>query len=135
MARESLRDCFSDRFLARREKTAISFLRGGMVETELSYGELDQDSNRMANTFLDRGVRKGDRVVLYLPKSLGFVVAHLALQKIGAIGVPLNPGFKQSEMAYLLEDTRATLVLSIGIPTGGHNTGDRPPASRCHNRH
>jgi len=112
MGSESLRDRFLDSFLARGEKTAISFLRGGMVETELSYGDLNRDSNRMANTFLDLGVRKGDRVVLYLPKSLGFVVAHLALQKIGAIGVPLNPGFKQSEMAYLLGDTGATLVLS-----------------------
>ena len=112
MSRESLRDCFLSSCLAWREKTAISFLRKGMVETEITYGELNQDSSRMANTFLDRGVRKGDRVVLYLPKSLGFVVAHLALQKIGAIGVPLNPGFKKSEMAYLLEDTGAKLVLS-----------------------
>ena len=112
MSSESLRDRFLDSFLARREKTAISFLRGGMVETELSYGDLNQDSNRMANTFLDLGVKKGDRAILYLPKSLGFVVAHLALQKIGAIAVPLNPGFKKSEMLYLLEDTEAKLVLS-----------------------
>lgn len=112
MGGESLRDCFLDSSLAQGENKAISFLREGRVETEISYGELNQDSNRMANTFLDMGVRKGDRVILYLPKSLAFIVAHLALQKIGAIVVPLNPGFKQSEMAYLLEDTEATLVLS-----------------------
>ncbi len=112
MGSKSLKDCFLDSFLIRGEKKAISFLRGGMLETEISYRELNQDSNRMANTFLDLGVKKGDRVILYLPKSLGFVVAHLALQKIGAIGVPLNPGFKQSEMVYLLEDAEAKLVLS-----------------------
>jgi len=112
MGIESLRDCFLDTFLRRGEKEAISFLREGMVETEISYRELNQDSNRMANTFLDLGVKKGDRAILYLPKSLGFVVAHLALQKIGAIAVPLNPGFKKSEMEYLLEDTEAQLVLS-----------------------
>jgi len=112
MGSKSLKDCFLDSFLIRGEKKAISFLRGGMLEAEISYRELNQDSNRMANTFLDLGVKKGDRVILYLPKSLGFVVAHLALQKIGAIGVPLNPGFKQSEMVYLLEDTGAKLVLS-----------------------
>ncbi|NIS61080.1 MAG: AMP-binding protein, partial [Proteobacteria bacterium] len=81
------------------------------METEISYRELNQDSNRMANIFLDLGVKKGDRVILYLPKSLAFVVSHLALQKIGAIGVPLNPGFKKSEMAYLLKDTEPKLVL------------------------
>jgi len=101
-----------DSSVAQGEKKAISFLREGMVETEISYKKLNQDSNRMANTFLDRGVTKGDRAILYLEKSLSFVTAHLALQKIGAIGVPLNPGFKQSEMEYLLGDTQAKLVLS-----------------------
>jgi malonyl-CoA/methylmalonyl-CoA synthetase len=101
-----------DSLLIRGEKKAISFLRKGNTETEISYPKLDRDSNQMANTFLDLGVKKGDRVILYLPKSLGFVIAHLALQKIGAIGVPLNPGFKQSEMVYLLEDTGAKLVLA-----------------------
>jgi malonyl-CoA/methylmalonyl-CoA synthetase len=109
---ECLRDCFSGSFLMREGKKALSFLRKGVVETEITYGELSRDSNRMANTFLDLGVGKGDRVILYLPKSLGFVVAHLAIQKIGAIAVPLNPGFKRSEMEYLLEDTEAKLVLS-----------------------
>jgi len=112
MVTASLRDYFLDSFLMRGKKKAISFLRKGAVETEITYGELNQDSNRMANVFLDLGVRKGDRVVLYLPKSLGFVVAHLAIQKIGAIGIPLNPGFKKSEMVYLVEDTEPKLVLS-----------------------
>ena len=107
----SLKRCFTRTSIAYGEKKAISFLREGRIETEISYLELDRDSNRMANTFLDLGIKKGDRVILYLQKSLGFVVAHLALQKIGAIAVPLNPGFKKSEMAYLLEDTEATLVL------------------------
>ena len=112
MSDRSLKDCFMDSSIAHGEKKAISFLRKGFVETELSYTKLDQDSNRMANNLLERGVTKGDRVILFLPKSLSFVIAHLAIQKIGAIGVPLNPGFKQSEMEYLLGDTQAKLVLS-----------------------
>ncbi len=112
MGGESLRDCFLDSSLIRGDKKAISFLRGGVLETELSYRELNQDSSRMANALLEMGVGKGDRVILYLPKSLGFIIAHLALQKIGAIAVPLNPGFKQSEMDYLCEDTEAKLVVA-----------------------
>ena len=112
MSGESLKDCFMDSSFAQGEKKAISFLREGMVETEITYGELNQDTNRMANTFLELGITKGDRVILYLPKSVGFIVAHLALQKIGATAVPLNPGFKQSEMEYLLKDADAKLVLS-----------------------
>ena len=112
MSGKSLTDCFMESSVAQGEKNAISFLREGMIETEISYKKLDQDSSRMANNFLDRGVTKGDRVILYLEKSLAFIIAHCAIQKIGAIGVPVNPGFKQSEMEYLLEDTQATLVLS-----------------------
>jgi malonyl-CoA/methylmalonyl-CoA synthetase len=108
----SLKDCFIRISVAQGQKKAITFLREGMMETEISYEELDQDSNRMANTFLDRGVTKGDRVILYLQKSLVFIIAHIALQKIGAIGVPVNPGFKLSEMEYLLGDAQASLVLT-----------------------
>jgi len=112
MGGESLKDCFLDSALIREEKTAISFFREGKEKTEISYGQLHQDSSRIANAFINRGVGKGDRVVLCLPKSLGFVVAHLAIQKIGAIGIPLNPGFTRSEMEYLLDDTGAKLVVS-----------------------
>ncbi len=66
----------------------------------------------MARAFQERGVAKSDRVILCIQKSLIFVVAHLALQKIGAICVPLNPGFKKSEMDYLLQDAEARLILA-----------------------
>jgi malonyl-CoA/methylmalonyl-CoA synthetase len=119
MGSESLSGCFLKSFLTHREKKAISFFRDGILETEISYGELNQDSNRMANIFLDLGIEKGDRVILYLPKSLAFIVAHLALQKIGAIGVPVNPGFKKMEMEYLLEDAGPALVI---LGPGQENT-------------
>ena len=112
MSSKSLGECFSESFLARGEKTAITFLRDGRVETELTYAELERDKNRMANVFQNLGVEKGERVILLIAKSLVFVVAHLALQKIGAIAVPLNPGFKKSELAYLFQDAQAKIILS-----------------------
>lgn len=112
MGGESLRDCFLQSFTRREKKRVITYLRQGKVDTEISYGNLNRDSNQMANSFLEMGLKKGDRVLLFLPKSLGFVIAHLALQKIGAIGVPVNPGFTKSEISYLLTDTEAILVLT-----------------------
>jgi len=108
---ESLSECFTNSFLARKGKPAITFLRDGRTETKISYLELERDANRMANSFLELGVEKGDRVILFIPKSLIFIVAHLALQKLGAIAVPLNPGFKQSEMQYLIGDAQAKIIL------------------------
>ncbi|MFO7600327.1 MAG: class I adenylate-forming enzyme family protein [Candidatus Desulfacyla sp.] len=109
---ETLRDSFLNAFSTRSDKQAITFFRDGVVETELAYGDLDRDSNRIANALRDLGVKKGDRVILFLPKSLFFVAAHLALQKIGAVGIPLNPGFKRSEMAYLVRDADAKLAFT-----------------------
>jgi malonyl-CoA/methylmalonyl-CoA synthetase len=112
MSGESFSDGFIKSFIFHENKSAITFLRDGRIETEISYLELHQDINRMANVFLMRGVAKGDRVILFIHKSLILVVAHLALQKIGAIGVPLNTGFKKSELQYLLNDAEAKLILA-----------------------
>lgn len=91
-------------------KTAIRFLRQGKVEIELTYGELDDDARLLACFLADRGIMAGDRVVFFLMKSVFTVVAHLAVQKLGAIAVHLNPGFKSSEMDYLLGNVDAALV-------------------------
>ena len=108
----SLRDSFTASFVKNSKRTAITFLRNGQIETEISYRQLQRDSRRVAHTFQELGVQKTDRVVFCIQKSLLFVMAHLALQKIGAISVPLNPGFKKSELAYLLQDADAKLILT-----------------------
>ena len=128
MDRETIKDRFESAFRQRRTKKAIYFLRGGEPETVLSYGELNRDADRCANFFVASGVEKGDRVVLFLNKSLVFVVAHLALQKIGAIAVPLNPGFKPAEMAYLLDDADPKLIL--GDPEKGDMISRIAPGCR-----
>jgi malonyl-CoA/methylmalonyl-CoA synthetase len=112
MGGETLKDCLIESALNRKKNQAITFLRDGEIETEISYLELDQESNQLANTFHKLGVEKGERVIFFIRKSLIFVIAHVALQKIGAISVPLNPGFKKSELEYLLQDADAKLVVS-----------------------
>lgn len=96
---------------AQGTKTAITFLRDGRPETEITYAGLQRDVNRFANTLLSLGVQKGDRVISFLPKSLIAIVAHFAIQTIGAMAVPLNPGFKKNEMAYLLNDADPSVVI------------------------
>jgi len=108
----SLWNRFESAFAKRRGKTAISFLRNGQLETACSFGQLNDDAVQMAGFFHDLGVEKGDRIILFLPKSLTAVVAHLAIQKLGAVAVPLNPGFTQSEMTYLMGDVDAKLILA-----------------------
>ena len=93
------------------QKTAISFLRGSKAETQISFLDLDLNSNKMANLLLEKGVKKSDNIVLLFDKSLVFIVVYIALQKIGAVCVPLNPGFKKAELTYLLNDATPSLVI------------------------
>ncbi len=85
-------------------------MRDGKEETDLTFGEMNRDACRVAHWFLSNGVEKGDRVILWLEKSLFALVAHVALQKMGAVSVPLNPGFKKAEISYLINDAKARLI-------------------------
>jgi len=112
MVGESLSDCFVRTAQNCGQKTALSFFRDGKIETEISYLELNREANRIANALLDLGIKKGSRLMFYLEKSLFFVVAHVAIQKIGAVTIPLNAGYKKSEMTYLIENAAPDLVFS-----------------------
>ena len=58
------------------------------------------------------GIRKGDKVGLFLANSLEFVVALLAAQKLGAIPVPINNFLKEEEVHYILNDSEAKLLVA-----------------------
>lgn len=112
MVYETLNAWLEDIFTTRGDQTALVFLHDGRIETEMSYRDLDQYANGCKAALLETGIAKGDRVVLLLNKSVFFVIAHLAILKIGAIAVPLNPGFKKAEMDYLLRDADPKLVIA-----------------------
>ena len=94
-----------------KEKKAILFLKKGKLESEISYSFLQQISNRVANALIEMGLKKGERVILYMPKGMEQVIFHIGVQKAGAISVILNPGFKKEEMTYFLKDTDAKILV------------------------
>ena len=97
--------------LQRGEKKAILFIKKGRVESQITYSSLQEISSRAANALIEMGLKKGERVILLMSKSIEEVILHLGVQKIGAISVILNPGFKKDEMAYFLRDTGAKIVI------------------------
>jgi malonyl-CoA/methylmalonyl-CoA synthetase len=107
----SIAELLTNSFEKHNKKTAISFLRGHEIEPQMTFSDLNLNSNKMANLLLKQGVKKSDTVVLIVDKSLVFIVVYIALQKIGAVCVPLNPGFKKSELTYLLHDATPSLVI------------------------
>jgi long-chain acyl-CoA synthetase len=80
----------------------------------LSYEVLNLCSSALADTLRRKGVRRGDRVALYLPNIPAFALAYLAVQKAGAIAVSINSLFKSEEVKYVLEDSGSKVVFTVG---------------------
>jgi fatty-acyl-CoA synthase len=79
----------------------------------LSYSELNELVNRVAANFLAHGIGNGDRVGIWSPNNLQWVVTQFATAKIGAILVNINPAYRVSELEYVLNKVECkTLVLA-----------------------
>ena len=79
---------------------------------DISYGALDACAGALARSLRANGVRRGDRVALYLPNIPAFMLAYLAGEKAGAIVVSVNSIFKSEEVKYLLNDSGAKVVFT-----------------------
>ena len=75
------------------------------TDRRLTYSELDQRCNRIANALAELGVQRGDRVALLQMNSVEFVETFLAIAKIGGICVPLNWRLVADELAFILQDS------------------------------
>lgn len=104
---KSLPDYFKDNVIAAPNRVALSF-----YGYDVTYKELDEAIDRFAAGLVKIGVKKGDRVALFLPNCPQFVISAFGALRAGAIYVPMNPMFKQAELEYELNDCGAeTLVV------------------------
>jgi amino acid adenylation domain-containing protein len=87
-------------------------------DRQLTYGELEIRANRLAHALLDLGVRRGDRLGLYLDKSPESLVGIYGSLKAGAAYVPLDPQAPQARVAYIAADCGIRVLLS-GIERAG----------------
>ncbi|GGC72379.1 amino acid adenylation domain-containing protein [Chelatococcus reniformis] len=78
---------------------------------QYSYADIEQLSNRLARYLAIKGVGQGDRVALLAERSAGAVVAMLAVLKLGAAFVPLDPVYPHARLAAMLDDARPALVV------------------------
>jgi acetyl-CoA synthetase len=103
-----------DRHLSKRgDKTAILF-EGDRGDVEkISYKELSQNVNRFANLLKNEfGIKKGDRVVLYMPMIPEAAYAMLACARIGAIHSIVFGGFSSEALRDRIEDASAKLIIT-----------------------
>jgi amino acid adenylation domain-containing protein len=82
---------------------------------ELSYAQLETQSNQLAAMLLQAGVQRGDRVGIYLDKSLPAIVAIFAIMKAGAAYVPLDPLAPKARIAFIIQDCQMAAVVSTVV--------------------
>ncbi|MGE0364036.1 MAG: acyl--CoA ligase [Vicinamibacterales bacterium] len=104
--------------------TAIALPDHGL---RISYGQLRDQVAGMAGALAAAGVRRGDRVGMALPNGLPTIVAFLAAAEAGT-AAPLNPGYKEEEFRFFLEDTSAKVLLlpPDGLDEARRAAGDVP---------
>ncbi len=79
---------------------------------ELSYAELADAVTRQAAALQTAGVRRFDRVAIYLPKSVENVTAMFAVAMTGGVFVPVNPLLKPAQVAHILSDSGARALVT-----------------------
>jgi amino acid adenylation domain-containing protein len=83
-----------------------------MGDQEMSYGELDRRANRLAHALVAQGIRPESRVGVAMERSLDVIVALLAVLKAGGAYVPLDPEYPADRLAYMMEDSGLSLLLT-----------------------
>jgi amino acid adenylation domain-containing protein len=98
---------FEERVLLTPEATALLF-----EEEQLSYGELHEQSGKLAWYLRSKGVKEGTMVPLCMERSVQLIVSILAILKAGGAYVPVDPAYPKDRIRYMLEDTQSELILT-----------------------
>ncbi len=110
VAAKSVQQAFDEATERAPQRPAVVFY-GRMI----TYRELRESTDRLANALASLGVKKGDRVALYLLNSPQFIIAYFAALKCGATVTPVSPVYTSHEVRYQLEDSGARTIVCQDI--------------------
>lgn len=82
-------------------------------DTKITYKELDGEVNRLASGLESLGVMSGTKVAMMLPNIPEFVYGFFAIQKLGAVAVPLNTLYKAGEIMHVLRDSGSEVIITL----------------------
>ncbi|TDD74895.1 acetate--CoA ligase [Flavobacterium caseinilyticum] len=120
------KNCIDRHLNKRGEKTAIIFEPNDPAEEALhiTYNELHQRVCKMANVLREQGIKKGDRVCIYLPMIPELAITTLACARIGAIHSVVFAGFSSSAVATRINDSECKMVITSDGGFRGNKTID-----------
>jgi acetyl-CoA synthetase len=105
-------NCLDKHLATQPEKTAIIFEADDGSVTKINYRDLHARVSQFANGLKSRGIKKGDRVIIYLPMSIEAVVAMQACARIGAIHSVVFGGFSSKSLHERITDAKACAIIT-----------------------
>jgi long-chain acyl-CoA synthetase len=90
----------------RARKTAVIYLG-----TRFSYATVRELAERFAAALIDMGVRPGERILIYIPNSIQWVVVWLGIQRAEAVCVPITPIYTPHDLSYIANDSEAETIV------------------------
>ena len=78
----------------------------------VTYGELDEASNKVTNALLELGIKKGSHVAILMSRSPEWVINYFGVAKGGGVAVLLNPSLKAPELDFLLRDSDSEILIT-----------------------
>lgn len=81
-------------------------------DREITWLDFNRMINRLGNSLLKLGIKKGDRVAIYLPNSLEYLITYFAVARIGAVAVPFNILYKAAEIKYIVNNAEACVMVA-----------------------
>ncbi len=109
-----------DRLLSAAAPSAVALVHR---ERSLTFAELDGLVASVAGGLAVRGLRPGDRLVTWLPKSIESVAALFGAARAGGVFVPANPQLKAAQVAHIVADSGARLLLTTAARAAGLEIG------------
>lgn len=95
------------------QKVAVKYFLRPRIGAALTYQQIAEHAGRFAAALQARGIKKGDRVALFLPNTPQFMIAFYGGLMAGAIVVPCNPLYRERELEYQLNDSEARVLVSV----------------------
>ncbi|MER3373788.1 MAG: acetate--CoA ligase [Allomuricauda sp.] len=119
-------NCIDRHLRSRGDKTAILFEPNDPKEEaeHITYTQLHERVCKFANVLKDKGVKKGDRIVIYLPMIPELAISVLACARIGAIHSVVFAGFSSTALATRINDCDAKMVITSDGSFRGNKTID-----------
>ena len=93
-----------------------------------SYGKLREEMNRIGLGLSTLGIKKGDRVCIYLDSSPEYLISYFAIWRIGAVAVPTNIVYRGEELLHAIKDAGASAIITDcqGVNIVAGDPSERP---------